>query len=83
MNSIFTPKFNGLILKEDVDNIELASIPIRNGCSGGPCACSGYCTRVIAYITREEYNKWKSRVDLAKVLWDMTDIKIEKSIDND
>lgn len=42
------------ILKSDLDNIELNKLPIRRGCIG-PCACSGYCKEVLAYIDRKEY----------------------------
>ncbi len=30
-------------------------IPVRNGCFGGACACSGYCKEIVGTIKRDVY----------------------------
>lgn len=41
----------------DVEDIsdEAQSFPVRQGCSGGPCACTGSCTTIVGHISREKY----------------------------
>lgn len=40
---------------KDLNNPELTMLPIRKGCGGGPCACSGYCREIAGDIDRTMY----------------------------
>lgn len=44
-----------IIENKDLDNKELTVLPVRRGCSGGPCACSGYCQEIVGSIDRNLY----------------------------
>lgn len=44
--------------KTDLDNGDLNLLPIRKGCSGGPCACLGTCRNIVGYVDRNEYEEF-------------------------
>jgi hypothetical protein len=43
-----------IIFKDDADD-GLDPLPVRKGCWGGPCACSGSCLEIIGEVPRKEY----------------------------
>ena len=64
----------GYVDQKDLDNPNLDMLPIRNGCSGGPCACSGYCQRIQGFVKRDAWEKRLAYRNLAQTLIDITEI---------
>lgn len=48
-----------LVYKEDLlDPKYKEDIPVYAGCSGGPCACSGACRKIVGMISKKAYEKF-------------------------
>lgn len=46
-----------IVSKEDLDS-DINPLPVRKGCWGGPCACTGTCQKVVGEIERNRYTEF-------------------------
>lgn len=64
------------VSQADVDNPELDVLPVRQGCGGGWCACSGSCQKIVGHITRSEHEKHVKLVMLGEMFIQLSRIKL-------